>query len=219
MLKFTRRVSCHDLRVENVESCRRKSLHLRESVEGTVSILGTTKPTNEVRRSLLGRGTYHITRCRRRDLWSHGWAVSFREARFSFFIIIQFGPLAIHEKNPTPTPKTSATSRRFFAGLQWCACLKWHSSAIKMTPFLAAARPTAVTMFFSSQRSQKWPLFYNKLGQLGHLSIEFDVSTGPSIWFLGPYFWGSSRCPLFFSNVQAGPPTKMCLFSPRISGT
>lgn len=136
----TRRVSCHDLRVENVESCRRKSLHLRESVEGTVSVLGTTKPTNEVRRSLLVGDAYHITRCRRR-LWSHGWAVSFREARFSFFIIIQLGPLAIQPPKTQPQPQNISDKLAFYAGLQWCACLKWHSSAIKMTPFLAAARP------------------------------------------------------------------------------
>lgn len=88
------------------------------------------RPTNEVRRSLLGRGTYHITRCRRR-LWSHGRAVSFREARLSG------NPTP---KNPTPTPKPQRQVV-IYAGLQWCACLKWHSSAIKMTPFLAAARP------------------------------------------------------------------------------
>ena len=123
-----------------LRAAEENSLHLRESVEGTVSVLGTTKPTNEVRRSLLGRGTYHITRCRRR-LWSHGRAVSFREARLSFFIIIQLGPLAIQPPKTQPQPQNLSDKLAFYAGLQWCACLKWHSSAIKMTPFLADARP------------------------------------------------------------------------------
>lgn len=195
----TRRVSCHDLRVE---SCRRKSLHLRESVEETVSVLGTTKPTNEVRRSLLGRGTYHITRCRRR-LWSHGWAVSFREARFSFFIIIQLGPLAIQPPKTQPQPpkpqrQVGILCRSPMVCMPQMAFQCHQDDSI----FSGCAATLAVTMFFSSQRSQKWPLFYNKLGQLGHLSIEFDVSTGPSIWFLGPTFGGPHDVHCFFSNVQ-----------------
>lgn len=174
-------------------------LHLRESVEGTVSVLRTPKPTKWGKKVTVGRGTYHITRCRRR-LWSHGRAraVSFREARFSFFII-QLGPLAIHEKNPTPTPKPQRQVV-IYAGLQWCACLKWHSSAIKMTPFLAAARPVwqwQLTIF-KSMVSKNDRYFITNLANWAICQFEFDVSTGPSMWFFGPYFWGASRCPLFF---------------------